>query len=136
MAQKSVHFEKSVPASEETLRRLVEDTVFSLPSDYIAFLRQSNGCEGELGIKPGWVQVWPAEKVLKYNEGYETTEAVPGFFAFGSNGGGEMFCFDLRTAGKSRVVMIPFIPMEIKEAFQLAGDFREFANYFGKQQNE
>jgi hypothetical protein len=131
MSDARVHFEKTGPASEHALYQLVENAPLKLPSDYIAFLRQCNGCEGELGIDPGWVWIWPAEEVIEHNNGYKTAENVSGFFAFGSNGGGEMFAFDFRTPDETRVVMIPFIPMEIKSAIPLAASFGEFSEHFG-----
>ena len=123
---------RSMPASEEVIRQLTIKAGIELPSDYIAFLRQSNGGEGELGVDPGWFQIWPAEEVVSNNDGYETAEYVPGFFAFGSSGGGEMFAFDLRKDHRGAVVIIPFIPMKAELAQVVARNFSEFTSHFGR----
>lgn len=62
-------------------------------------------------MDPGWFQLWPAEKVIEYNNSYKVAENVPGFFGFGSSGGGEMLAFDMRGGKPRKVVMIPFIVM-------------------------
>jgi SMI1 / KNR4 family (SUKH-1) len=123
-------------AGEQAIVKLVEKAWTTLPTEYIEFLRRNNGSEGEIAIEPGWIQIWAAEEVVHSNEEYRTQEHVPGFFAFGSSGGGEMFAFDGRTAGRSPVVMIPFIPMEIDLALPVAGSFRDFAQHFGKSATE
>ena len=61
-----------------------------LSEDYLCFLKLCNCGEDELPIDPYWFQIWSAEEVLEHNEGYQANKFLPGFFAFGSNGGGEM----------------------------------------------
>jgi len=104
-----------------------------LPSDYIVFLQACNGGEGELDIEPGWMQLWKAEEVLPHNRAYETHERLPGFLAFGSSGGGEMFAFDLRKNNRGVVVMTPFIPMDAELALVIASTFTELAAHFGRR---
>jgi hypothetical protein len=120
------------PASETAIRRLISESGCDLPAAYLDFLRGSNGGEGQLGIEPGWFQLWPAEEVLELNEAYEVREALPGYFAFGGNGGGEMFVFKVSDAASSKVYMAPFIPLEEAEAVLIAGSFEEFAKAMGR----
>jgi hypothetical protein len=120
------------PASEGAIRQLIVNAGIELPSDYIAFLSKSNGGEGELGVEPGWFRIWEAEETLANNADYSTDKYVPEFFAFGSSGGGEMFAFDLREGHGGEVVMIPFVPMNIKDARKVARNFTEFASWFGR----
>jgi hypothetical protein len=52
-------------------------------------------------------------------------EFAPGLFAFGTNGGGEAFAFDLRTSTMP-IVMVPFIGMELSEARSIGTTFNGF----------
>jgi hypothetical protein len=73
-------------------------------------------------VEPGWFQLWPADELDALNEAYRTFEFVPRFKAFGSSGDGEMLAFD----PEGRIAMIPFIPMEEKEAVITAKNWAEF----------
>jgi hypothetical protein len=95
----------------------------------VNFLERGAG-EGELGVEPGWAQVWPAEKVIELNELYRVADNLPDFVAFGSNGGGELFAFDQRSW---HVYMIPFIPMAADDAVEIATDFAALSNQFGRR---
>jgi hypothetical protein len=115
---------EAAPAPDAGLvEALAAGSPFPLPPDYLAFLRESNGGEGELRVQPWWLVLWQAEDVLQYNRNYEVARNAPGFFAFGSSGGGEMFAFDVRTGRLSDIVAIPFIPMDPAEALSVAEDF-------------
>jgi len=100
----NVHWYPQPPASPEAIAALRAQSGLDLPPAYLAFLERSNGGNGDLGIDPGWVSLWPAEEVVGLNHGYEVQQWIPGFFGFGSNGGGELFAFDTaNTAPVERV---------------------------------
>jgi SMI1 / KNR4 family (SUKH-1) len=120
------------PAGPDALQRLAAAAPVTLPDDYLTLLAFSNGGEGELGIKPGWFQLWPAEEVLELNRGYELAEFLPGFFGFGSNGGGELLALDYRNGPPYKVAMVPFIPMDQAEAVTIAETFAEFLRALGR----
>jgi hypothetical protein len=132
----SAKWDREAPASPEAIRKLVAESKIELPEEYLALLRYSNGGEGELAVEPGWFQLWPAEKVVKLNKGYEVEQNVPGFFGFGSNGGGEMLAFDTREGKPWKVVMIPFIPMMAEDAIVIAEDIRAFIQAMGHGYND
>jgi len=77
---------------------------------------------GELSADPGWFELWPADQLDERNAAYKTQEFVPGFWGFGSNGGGELFAFD----SQGSVFMIPFVPMEAKSAVKIADSWKSF----------
>jgi hypothetical protein len=104
----------------------------NLPATYFAQLAASNGGEGDLGVDPGWVAFWPAEDVAASNAEYSIAESLPGFFGFGSNGGGELLAFDLRGDEPYPVVMVPFVPMDPRDAVQVARSFDDFQALIGK----
>jgi hypothetical protein len=122
---------KLPPVAGDGVARL-ERARTGLPSAYLAFLRSGGGGEGDLGIEPGWIQFWPAEQVVDLNRGYQVELNLPGFFGFGSNGGGEMFAFDMRRGGDPQVVMVPFIAMTESEARVVAPSFGELAPHLGR----
>jgi hypothetical protein len=124
-------WDREKSASPEAINSLASNSGLNLPKDYLDFLSLSNGGEGELPVDPYWFQIWSAENVLEHNEGYQVAQFLPGFFAFGSNGGGEMLAFDTRKDGAWPVYMIPFVPMEEADAREVASEFLSFAQLFG-----
>ncbi len=122
---------KNQPAKAEIIQNL-KNEVKGLPEAYYCFLLYSDGGAGKISIEPGWFQIWPSTEVIALNKGYEIEKNIPGFFGFGSNGGGELLAFDLRSNKKCELVMIPFIPMSEDEAIVIANDFEEFIKAIGK----
>jgi hypothetical protein len=122
------------PACEAALAEL-RAQVPSLPRAYLEYLARVNGCEGDLGVEPGWVELWPAERVVENNTAYHVAEYLPGYFAFGSNGGGEMFVFRLNGTEVQRraVYTVPFIPMQEAEIGIVTDNFEDFAAAIGKK---
>jgi hypothetical protein len=45
---------------------------------------------------------------------------APGVFGFGSSGGGELFAFEYRDVRAGRILMVPLIPLDLREAGVLA----------------
>ncbi|MEP7340526.1 MAG: SMI1/KNR4 family protein [Acidobacteriota bacterium] len=132
LKDESAKWDRSQPAPETVIQSLLEQSGLELPDDYISFLRCSNGGEGELGIQPWWFRVWTAEEVLEANRGYEVQTNIPGFFGFGSSGGGELLAFDARAPKRWPVFMIPFIVMDEKDAVRIADDFSSFVMEMGR----
>jgi hypothetical protein len=119
------------PASREIVEQLAA-TIPSLPPDYLAFLLLSNGGEGNLGVSPGWFSLWPAEEVAELNDAYKVADFLPGFVAFGSDGGGEMLAFRVTGEQAGHIFAVPFIPMEVASAIEIAPDFRSLLHAFGR----
>lgn len=125
-----------VPAPAGVITSLVAVAPIALPESYVALLAVTNGGEGDLGIEPGWIDLWPAEEVMSANAEYAVAENLPGLFGFGSNGGGELLAFDARRSPPWPIVMIPFIPMEVAEAVQIAQGFDELLLEIGEPAND
>jgi hypothetical protein len=100
------------PAPESAIDALVQGAPAGLPSDYIAFLRRSDGAEGSLAFAPGWLQLWRADEVLDLNAGYGVCELWPDYLAIGSNGGGELMLFERLGTRFGPIVMLPCIPLD------------------------
>jgi len=120
------------PASAATIAAL-RNAVPSLPKSYLAFLAAANGAEGNLGVEPGWFQLWPAQEVVALNAGFELAKYLPGFTAIGSDGGGELFVLFVPAGEVSAVYMVPAIGMAANTIIVVAPNFTEFAAVFGKE---
>lgn len=61
-----------------------------LPENYLAFMKQHNGGEGET---PGgsWLVLFSLEELQGINDDYEIPEFLPDHIIIGDNGGGEFF---------------------------------------------
>jgi hypothetical protein len=128
----SASWQRAQPASSTAISQLTSAVKLELPDDYLTFLRHSNGGEGELGIDPGWFQIWAAEDVVGLNAGYEVAANVPGYLAFGSSLGGDLLAFDTRGYKPWPVVMVPCIGMEPDSVQQIADEFAKFAQSLGR----
>src|SRR4051812_28662719 len=93
---------------------------FALPVEYLALLQESNGGEGDLGVDPGWFQLWAVEELVELNAEYEVPTQLPGYFAFGGNGGGELFAICGAGARAGAIFMIPCVPLDLTEAVEIA----------------
>lgn len=117
-------------ASEERLQKLMADIGYRLPEDYLDFMRQWNGYNGDVGQK-GSVDIWPAEEIQPSNEANRFREWVPGLVLFGSDGGGEFYAFDMR--GKDpKVVMVTMIPLNLENAVEAGSSFLDFLERLAK----
>lgn len=63
-----------------------------LPEQYIEFMRNHNGGEGDIGET--WFVLFPLEELQEINDDYEIEEFLPGHIIIGSNGGGELYGID------------------------------------------
>ncbi|MGL4462817.1 MAG: SMI1/KNR4 family protein [Planctomycetia bacterium] len=121
------------PADPAAVEALAAGSLVPLPAEYLELLRLHDGGEGNLGAKqPGWFQLWPVGEVATLNRGYGVVEYLPGFFGFGSDGGGELLALDCRGRPPWPVVIVPFIPLEAEDALPVAADFAEFVRLLGR----
>ena len=131
----AANWHPELPAAPTIIQELRLQSGLDLPTDYLAFLRFSNGGGGNFGIDSGWFWLWPAEEVLQLNRDYEILHWVPGFFGFGSDGGGEALTFDTRTPQPWKIYKIPFVGLEESEAILIAQSFAAFIETLGQTLN-
>ncbi len=93
-----------------------------LASEYFAFLARNGGAESELAIDPGWIHVWEADYALTGSSEYGLADFLPGYFAFGSNGAGELFVIQ-RGAENPPVFMVPAGDLNAGSLAQVADNF-------------
>jgi SMI1 / KNR4 family (SUKH-1) len=116
-------FNGNPPADAASIRQFESEMGFRLPEDYGQFLRQADGGEGFVGN--AYVILWRLGELLEMNRAYQVAEYAPGLFLFGSDGGGEAFAFDTRTAARP-IVSVPFVGLELKVARPVAPNFTAF----------
>jgi hypothetical protein len=87
-----------------------------LPQSYSEHIERNNGFEGDLGEEFGYIVIWNKEAIQNRWDDYEMSQYLSDFwFPFGSDGGGEMLCFDLRRSDDA-VYCIPYVGMSDDEA--------------------
>ena len=119
----TTEFEGNAPASDPDIRDFQTQGGINLPNDYLQFLKKTNGGSGFIGSN--YIEMWPLDKLAQYNRGYGADRYTPQLLMFGSNGGGEAFAFDRRTTDWP-VVIIPFTPLDIREAKIVSKSFGSF----------
>jgi hypothetical protein len=98
----------------------------TLPSDFVHFLRRSNGAEGYL--RPSvYVQLFRAGDLKEINAAAAVDEFAPGFLIFGSDGQGTSYAFDYRRPG-TPVVAFKDEQMSRESATVVASSFTDFVH--------
>lgn len=116
-------FRCNAPASIEAIRQVESALKITLPIEYKDFLLFADGGEGVVGS--AYLVLWPIADLIRLNEGYGISEYAPGLLVFGSDGGGEAFAFDTRSH-PNRIVMVPFVGMDLSEIILVADDLTSF----------
>ena len=78
------------------------------------------------GDDGSYLDLWVAADVVQFNTDYMLPQFAPSFFAFGSNGGGELFTFDSRRDDDA-VFMVPSIGMSDDTSLPFAVSVDAFA---------
>lgn len=117
-------FEYRSPAADSSIADCEVRMGVKLPDDYVEFLRFANGGEGFVADL-AYLILWRVEDLVRNNEGYRVKEYVPGLFIFGSDGGGEAYGFDTRSA-EWRIVTVPFVGMDWSMARSMGDSFHAF----------
>ena len=116
-------FTVNPPVNADAIQQFESESGMRLRDDYAAFLMQSNGGQGFIG--KGYTNLWRLEEIFEKNKSYKVTDFASGLLLFGSDGGGEAFAFDY-TSEQRRIVSVPFVPLDMKEARTLALTFGSF----------
>ena len=71
---------------------ILEINDVTLPKQYIDFMKQHNGGEGDIG--ESWFVLYKLEELQQINDDYNVKEYLPEHIIIGSNGGGEFYGID------------------------------------------
>jgi hypothetical protein len=124
-------FQGNAPASLISIARCQAHLRFPLPADYVHLLQQMNGGEGFIGTQ--YLMLWRVEDLVQANKECRVEEVAPELFLFGSDGGGEAFAFDNRSAPPP-IVAVPFVVC-LKDAIVLAPNFNSFLPYLYRSES-
>jgi hypothetical protein len=96
--------------TEETIKRLLKD---------------KKNVKVRLHEQDWEFEIWPLDKLNEWNSGYNVQESLPGYLAFGSDGGLEILTVEQSTG---EVYSVPFIPMDSAEGIKVADSLEELVD--------
>lgn len=118
--------EKNPPVDPNVLTAFLSQIDFAPPGDYIDFIKQHNGAEGEIGNNQ-YLKLWEVEELIDLNIDYEVDLYAAGYFIFGSNLGGTAYAFSKQD---SSIVAFEFVGMLMDDEPVFCGaNFVEFLKY-------
>ncbi len=124
-------------ASYDALHALRKHAGVNLPDEYYQLLAYSNGGEGSLPISPFNFCLDTAEYATKNKLDKNYEEFFPGFFVFGTSGGGDYIAFDLRTSEPWPIVSIDMTNIDLAESVDMiAVDFSSFLAQIGMEKTD
>ena len=93
-----------------------------VPAVLASYHASSKPLSCELDAQPYICEFWPLEDLSACNADYEVERYAPGYFGFGTSGGGEMFTI----APDGRIVCLAFIGMSPTEELHVADSWPDF----------
>ncbi|MGD9364559.1 MAG: SMI1/KNR4 family protein [Desulfobacteraceae bacterium] len=103
--------------------------IAKLPKEYVAFANSTDVLWGETDYDfGGYFDLEPLENIEQMNKDIEIEKYAPGFVAFASDGGGEVFAFDK----EGQIFLLPLIGMEPSTATKVASTWKEFKSHIVK----
>ena len=97
-----------------------------LPTEYKEYLESSKILYGETSLdNADYFDLEPLHSIQELNNDIQINEYAPGFIAFASNGGGEVYAFD--SAGE--IFLLPLIGMANDTAIKVADSWQHFLNH-------
>ncbi len=97
-----------------------------LPSDYVEFVNSTDVLWGETDYEfGGYFDLEPLENIEQMNKDIEIEKYAPGYVAFASDGGGEVFAFD----SMGQIFLLPLVGMEPSVATKIASSWQEFKSH-------
>ena len=100
--------------------------IMNLPESYIKYLKSGGITAGFTDLEfGGYFDLEPLDKIEELNNEIGISSNAPGFTAFASDGGGEVFAFD----AKGSVYLLPMIGMEPQYATKIAESWNEYASH-------
>jgi hypothetical protein len=121
-------------AAPEEIDRLVQALPFTLPGDYVAFLRLTNGGEGEFALAPLWFQLFDVACAIEMWNSPHHRKYYPRHFFFGSNGGLESIAMDMTGVAPWPVVMLDLVA-GLESSVTIAPSFTDFLSHVGVRSN-
>ncbi len=119
--------ELNPPTTKDVLDIVETKLGIKFPQEYVDFMLESNGAEGNVGSN-SYLALWSAEQIVQLSEEYEVNEYTPSLVYFGSDGGGMAYAFDKRK-DTIPIVEFPFESINIDDAKFCGNSLIEFLQY-------
>ena len=103
--------EKNDSPNSEDVESFLKLIDFILPKGFMEFFKEANGAE--IYSDECIVILWPLTEMIPLNAEYNVETFAPGFFIFGSDGGGMAYAIEKSTGS---IFEFPFIGMCKNEA--------------------
>ncbi len=98
----------------------------NLPRTYVRFMEACNRARGKIPYETGYIEFFPLDTVLHENRAHQLEQSLPGFFAFGSDGGDELYVFDLRKDDGAPVCSVSAKSARVSDVSAITNSFSEF----------
>jgi len=118
--------ERGAPPSEQALGALLSAIDFALPSDYLEFIRESDGAEGWVG--EAYLAIWPLHEVVETHRDRSLPVYGPRVVYFAGNGGLELYAFDA-SAEMTTIVEVPRDSIDQEDARPCGTSFEELLRF-------
>lgn len=118
--------EQGTEADPNLVKQFQHDAPPNLPRTYLRFMQACNGARGKIPYDTGYLELWPLERVIDRNREHGVDRALPGFFAFGTDGADELFLFDLRKDDGAPVCSVSAKDASAAKVAPLTNSFSEF----------
>jgi len=117
--------DNKAPLTNNELQGFLKQVDFTLPKGFIDFFKEANGADA--CTDESYLLLWPLTDLVRLNKEYNVDMYAPGFFLFGSNGGGIAYAIDRRTG---YIYEMPFIGMSETESIFICKTFTELLRLF------
>lgn len=118
--------ERGREADPACVKQFEHEAPPNLPRTYLRFMQACNGARGRIPYDTGFLDLWPLERVIERNREHHIDRDLPGFFAFGTDGGDELYLFDLRKDDGAPVCSVSTKDLEPGSVAPLTNSFSEF----------
>jgi hypothetical protein len=118
--------QQGTEANPDLVKQFQHDAPPNVPRTYLRFMQACNGASGKIPYDTGFIELWPLERVLDRNREYRLDRELPGFLAFGTDGGDELFLFDLRKDDGAPVCSVSAKDASSTSVTPLTNSFSEF----------
>jgi hypothetical protein len=98
----------------------------NLPRTYVRFLEACDAARGKIPYETGYIEFFSLARVLDENRTHKIAQSLPGFFAFGSDGGDELYLFDLRKDDGAPVCSVSAKTASVSSVAPITNSFSEF----------
>jgi SMI1/KNR4 family protein SUKH-1 len=114
------------PPDPSQVKQFSEHAPPNLPRTYIRFMEACDRARGKIPYDTGYIEFFALEAVLDENKAHHIRESLPGFFAFGSDGGEELYVFDLRKEDGAPVCTVSAKSASVGGVSAITNSFSEF----------